>query len=345
MLGSTLSAMLRAVPAFLGTQLRSALDLRPSSFRDNLLWPVIWAREGLSGKAAIDRSRELCRSLRGAAAGLMVRQYGPPMLALLGFPASLSITGGAVLPVVAKEAVSGSSQGWFFLLYPLMFGVMLLNYGASFTFLYWTALRGRGEGGEVALPAAARDDSRDRSASVRPSTLVWIGIPTLLLAIVVWGATAKDEGEALDTALNEGRTADVLKMMNAGLAVDHRDRGGATPLCQAALRGPLSLATALLDRGADPNARNRSGATPLMLAVGHGQEPIARLLLDRGAKPDLANSEGRTPLMIAAMGGRTALVQLLLEHGADRARADGRHKTALDYAREQGHDDIARLLK
>jgi len=310
-----------------------------------VLWPVLLAKEGLTGKAAIERSRELCRSLRGAAAGLMVRQYGPPMLTMLSFPASITISGGStILALAAREAVTGTPQGWFFLLYPLVFGAMLINFGAAFTFLYWTALRGRGEGGEIALPAAARDDSRDRSASVRPSTLVWIGIPTVLLAVVVWGATQRDEGAALDNALNEGRTGEVLKLMNAGLAVDHRDRGQETPLFETARRGELQLATALLDRGANPNARNKAGTTPLIIAAGHGQEQIARLLLDRGAKVDTANSEGRTALMIAAMGGRTAMVQLLLARAASTSLTDLKHKTATDYARDEGHENIVRMI-
>jgi hypothetical protein len=338
------SNLLPAIPTFVGTQLRSALDLRPSSFRDNTLWAVVWAKEGLSGKAAIDRSRELCRSLRGAAAGLMVRQYGPPMIGLFMFPASISMASGPVLLAVARETVTGTTQGWFFLLYPLMFGAMLLNYGAAFAFLYWTALRGRGEGSDVALPASARDDSRNRSSAVRPSTMVWVGIPILLLAVIVWRATSRDEGVALDNALNEGRSAAVLKLMSAGLPVDHRDPGQETPLFEVARRGQRPLAAALLDRGANPNARNRSGATPLLVSVGHWQLELARLLLDRGATVDLANSDGRTPLMIAAMSGNRAMTQLLLERGAKPGLADVHHKTALAYAREEGHEEIARLL-
>ena len=49
------------LPEFARTQAASLADLRWSSYRDNLLWPVVWAQEGRSGRAALARSRELCR--------------------------------------------------------------------------------------------------------------------------------------------------------------------------------------------------------------------------------------------------------------------------------------------
>ena len=91
-LRSILSYLIRGLPAMLRTQLRSILDVRPASFRDNLLWPVIWAKEHRTGKQAIDRSRELCRTLPEASTALMVRQYAPPLIGLLWFP-SYSVAG------------------------------------------------------------------------------------------------------------------------------------------------------------------------------------------------------------------------------------------------------------
>jgi hypothetical protein len=246
--------------------------------------------------------------------------------------------------VIAKEVVAGSPQGWMFLVYPLFFGAMLLNYGSAFSFLYWSALQGRGESSPVELPAASRDDSRERSSGMRPSTLVWGGLPVLMLLITVWRVSSSGDTVAMDAALNEGRAGAVLKLLNAGIPVDRRDPGGETPLFDAAVRGQFGLATALLDRGANPNARNKARATPLVVAVGHGQLDLARLLLDRGASVNASNQEGRTSLMLAAMGGRTALVQLLLDHGADRTLTDSHQKTALAYAHEEAHDDVVRLL-
>jgi ankyrin repeat protein len=343
MIGAILRRLAAALPALLGTQLRSALDLRPTAFRENLLWPVLWAKEGLSGRKAIERSRELCRSLRGASAGLMLREYSPPLIGLLVFPAMMSLMAGGVLPAVAREAVSGTGQGWFFLLYPLMFGAMLLNYGAAFSFLYWSALRCCGEGEDVSLPAAARDESRSRPG-VRPSTIVWVGLPLLLLAVIVVRSMVSDPGAELQKALNEGRSAAVLKYLSGGLPVDYRGNSQDTPLFEASRRGNRQMAEALLERGANVNARNRSGATALMMAVGHSQNEIARLLLDHGAAVNQANADGRTALMVAAMSGNRELVRVLLERGADPGVADAQHKTAEAYAREEGHGDIVQLL-
>jgi hypothetical protein len=99
---SILSYLIRGLPAMLRIQLRSILDLRPASFRDNLLWSVIWAKEHRTGKQAIDRSRELCRTLPEASTALMVRQYAPPLIGLLFFPSFMSL---------AKEFRRGAKTG------------------------------------------------------------------------------------------------------------------------------------------------------------------------------------------------------------------------------------------
>src|ERR1041384_4122646 len=116
---SILSYLIRGLPAMLGTQVRSTLDMRPTSFRDNLLWPVVWAKEHRTGKQAIDRSRELCRALPGASTAMMVRQYGPPLIGLLWPPALilLLVKDRHALPELFREVLSGSSPGlvclWF----------------------------------------------------------------------------------------------------------------------------------------------------------------------------------------------------------------------------------------
>jgi serine/threonine-protein kinase len=342
-IGSTLRRLIGASPTFLATQLRSTFDLRPAAFRDNLLWPVVWVKEGLGGRKAIERSRALCRTLRGAAAGLMIRQYGPPMFGITVLPAAMAMAGVEVLSLAAREIVQGSPQGWLFLFYPLMFGGMLLNYGAAFSFLYWSALRCQGESEEVSLPAAARDEGRN--SGIRTSTLVWVGLPLILLTLVVLRAMSHDEGVLLVKALNEGRGTAVLKYLSGGLPVDYRETGQETPLFEAARRGQRKLAEALLERGANVNARSKSGTTALMTAVSHAQYDMARLLVEHGAAVNQTTTEGRTALMIAAMSGNQELVRLLMQRGADPGIVDAQRKTALVYAREENHGEIAEMLQ
>ena len=69
-----------------------------------------------------------------------------------------------------------------------------------------------------------------------------------------------------------------------------------------------------------------------------------QLLLDADACPDRGNANGATPLFIAAQQGRLASVRLLIEAGADDTlTADG--KTALRWAEQNGHTEVAALLR
>jgi hypothetical protein len=142
---SILSYLIRGLPAMLGTQVRSILDMRPASFRDNLLWPVVWAKEHRTGKQAIDRSRELCRTLPEASTALMVRQYGMPLIGLFWFPSFLGLAKNRdMLPTMYREALSGSSfLSWMIFCSPLMYVMFYQLIGCAFSFLYGSAVRCR----------------------------------------------------------------------------------------------------------------------------------------------------------------------------------------------------------
>jgi hypothetical protein len=188
-LRSILSYLIRGLPAMLRTQLRSILDMRPASFRDNLLWPVIWAKEHRTGKQAIDRSRELCRTLPEASTALMVRQYALPLIGLFWFPSILSLAKNRdVFPDTFREAISGSSfMGWMIFCSPLMYVMFYGLIGSAYSLLYGSALRCRGEGGEIAFPASSRASNRNGSSfALRPATFLLVAIPlAMLMAILV----------------------------------------------------------------------------------------------------------------------------------------------------------------
>jgi len=344
---AVMAALLRGLPALLRTQLASLLDWSPRSFGENLLWPVVWAREGRAGRDAIARSRELCRSLNsGALAALAARQYAPAALGTLVFPAIISLTSGSfVLRSLWREELQGSGIGLFFLLYPLFFMVFYVNYGSAFSFLYWSALQSRGEGGDIALPASTRDDKRRGSRRIRPATALWVAMPVLLLALVLFKANSNDNGDLMENALDDGRRSAVMKALNAGLPADYRVSDGETPLFEAVRIGDRKLVEALLSRGASLNARSHGGANPLFAAVVNNRADLTELLLDRGAAVNSANNDGRTPLIEAAMRGNLQIVQLLLARGADPKRPDSHNKTALAYAQEEDYPEIAAVLR
>jgi ankyrin repeat protein len=129
----------------------------------------------------------------------------------------------------------------------------------------------------------------------------------------------------MEDALYDGRSAAVLRYLNAGVPVDYVPERE-TPLFVAVRQGKRKFVEALLDRGANVNARSRGGCTPLWVATQFARNDIAELLLDRGACVDAANDGGRTALMSAGMRGNQPLVELLLERGANPQLTVGNDK-------------------
>jgi truncated hemoglobin YjbI len=108
------------------------------------------------------------------------------------------------------------------------------------------------------------------------------------------------EGEG-HAPLYRASTGDVARvLLAAGASADVASgptRG--TALHQAARRGYVSVAEALLDHGATADARDAKGQTPLRRAVNCRQLQIIRLLVRRGADPHAADRRGVTPLDVA----------------------------------------------
>lgn len=73
-----------------------------------------------------------------------------------------------------------------------------------------------------------------------------------------------------------------------------------------------------LQAGAAVDERDRQGRTPLLLAVELGNMELAKELLDHGANPAATDAAGRTPLALARQLRRTDLVDLLERAGARR---------------------------
>ena len=178
------------------------------------------------------------------------------------------------------------------------------------------------------LRAATRDRfisevERDRSCvrllGLRGQTLLHdaalVGEAELAAVLIRSGADPDAQEAEGHTPLYRASTGDVARvLLAAGATVDIASgptRG--TALHQAARRGDVSVAQALLDHGATIDARDAKGQTPLRRAVNCRQLQIVRLLVRHGADPHAADRRGVTPLDVA----RTAeMKQVLADAGA-----------------------------
>ena len=132
-----------------------------------------------------------------------------------------------------------------------------------------------------------------------------------LAAVLIRSGASPDAREAEGhTSLYRASTGDVARvLLAAGATVDVTSGPTwGTALHQAARRGNVSVAQALLDHGAAIDAQDAKGQTPLRRAVNCRQPEIVRLLVRHGADPHKADRRGVTPLGAA----RTPEMKLVL---------------------------------
>jgi serine/threonine protein kinase len=327
------------------THLRNAFDFRPQSFLSSQIWPVVWASEGLSGKAALTRAVLLIRAQPAAAAAVAARQWGILLAATLFVPTIIAIPGN--LEVYVQSLMGPvNSIVWFAILYPWFLSLILFRFfGPAFFFVYLSARRCLGETVEFGLPSARREKRTRRAAPVRLATAAWLSLPVLMSMFLLYkGISHGNSRFDLFNAAWDGRKTSVLRALDSGFSVNSSDVGGRTLLMHAIIQGDLGFARELVARHANLNAQNTNGETALLLALWNRRSAEAEMLIASGANVQLANVDGRTALFVAAMHGDPAMCKLLLSRGAHRTLRDQKGKTALDYAKEEGYSEVVDLL-
>lgn len=158
-------------------------------------------------------------------------------------------------------------------------------------------------------------------------------------------ATALDARDLREAAL-EGQMEIVRKAVGQGVDVNAADEAGRTALMLASYNGHTPTVRYLLDEGARLSARNAEGRTPLIFAASGPFPETVKLLLERKADPDIRDSvENWSALMFAAAGGHAEVVQTLLDYGANASLQDKDGDTALDFARNNSHTEVVKLLE
>lgn len=110
----------------------------------------------------------------------------------------------------------------------------------------------------------------------------------------------------------------------------------------AIVKDDVSVVSALLERGFDPNTPNPAGDRALLIALRVGSTKVIPVLLAQ-AKLDVEarNRQDESALMIASLKGMTDMVRLLLDKEADVNKPGW---TPLHYAATGGHLQIMQLL-
>jgi len=129
---------------------------------------------------------------------------------------------------------------------------------------------------------------------------------------------------------------------SSALDVSALNANGESPLMMAALRGNLTWAQRLLERGAQVH---KEGWSPIHYAATGPEPKLVALLLDKGAAIDAESPNRSTPLMMASRYGAEASVDLLLARGADARRRNDLNLSAVDFARQAGRDFLVERLQ
>lgn len=118
-----------------------------------------------------------------------------------------------------------------------------------------------------------------------------------------------------------------------------------TALHAACIVGHLSIAKALLRRGALVNLSNQD-STPLIAACSHGNPALANLIIKLTPRHllDFTTLAGNSAMTVAATSGHTNIIRLLLRAGADPNYQYKGGVTALHQAARHGRLETATLL-
>ncbi len=129
----------------------------------------------------------------------------------------------------------------------------------------------------------------------------------------------EQEAQVLEQVLDlarEGRTDEVVELLDAGFPINLQNARGDTLLIVATYQRQANTVRALLEHGANPDIVNSMGQTALSCAVFRNDVPLLDLLLDSGADPEAG---AHTALQIAQQFGIAAMIERLQDRGARTA--------------------------
>ncbi|MBX3747122.1 MAG: ankyrin repeat domain-containing protein [Verrucomicrobiae bacterium] len=147
----------------------------------------------------------------------------------------------------------------------------------------------------------------------------------------------------LDLHSEEAEIARLRTLFDRSPDLLNAEKGGKTPLMEAAEKGQLAVVQALLNWGVEVN-RIASSGTALSVAAANGHKAVVEALLDAKADPNLVMQSGHTALGGAVGQGFTAVVETLLARGA-KVEVEGAYPPLLAAVSDSKTALIERLVK
>jgi ankyrin repeat protein len=170
--------------------------------------------------------------------------------------------------------------------------------------------------------------------------------PMLALGqLLVLPVSAQNEtsGDALFSAIQQGRVDEVERLLKKGADPNAVDGGGTPAVMAATLFSNAEMVGLLLKHGAGPNRPGAGGTTALMWAAPDLEK--VRLLVAAGANVNARSETDRTALLVAASyPGTVNVLRLLLDRGADLNAQDRTGASALGLAVRSADVDVVRFL-
>ena len=133
-------------------------------------------------------------------------------------------------------------------------------------------------------------------------------------------------------------------LVNKGVAINQRDKTGATALMNAAYAKNIEVVNYLLAQGAGPNIETNNGFTALKFAIIQNELETVKALIKNGANVNHRDKRDKTPLMNAISKQNTDLISLLVKSGAKINAKDSHGNTALILAIVNDFDVIKEQL-
>lgn len=171
-----------------------------------------------------------------------------------------------------------------------------------------------------------------------------------------------EAGADINTVDHLGRTSamiavhtkqlDIFKLLiEKGADINIRDHRSDNPLLYAGAEGLLEFVRASVAAGADTTLTNRFGGSALIPAADRGHVDVVKeLLATSDVNIDHVNNLGWTALLEAVLLGdggprHQEIIKLLVQYGADVNLADSQGVTPLQHAKRLGYDKMVQTLE